>query len=430
MKYLKIKNDGVLDIRIIALMGGTTKASDSYKIGNFGTGLKYSIAHLLRNKVDFAIFCGDKKVDIKVETEIIGDSEFGIVCVDGHRTSITTKFGADWLPWQIVREIYSNALDEGGAHYSIVDEVGESVEGKEGTTSVFIELTPEFLEVYNDWNKYFIVSQQTYYEDKEVKLYPQSGNLRIYKQGIFIKELEKESLFNYDIASASINELREYTGYLEHDLYMAIVKLEDPKVITYIMEHLKNDHYEASIDWDYSYFDKFSDIWKETLSGAKIIHEKAKDNLLARGIEVDETLIVVPENLYKGLVKQFEGVGVLMTSKTINDWYEIYNERLCDRVDKARRILEDAGYFMEPELTFTFGVFGDPGTLAKIDIAAKKIYVSEKHLEQDLFSICTMLVEENEHYKTGMSDHTREFQQHFIDMYTNRLLEGANINVI
>lgn len=35
MKYLKIQNKGLLDIRLVALMGGTTKADNQYKIGQF-----------------------------------------------------------------------------------------------------------------------------------------------------------------------------------------------------------------------------------------------------------------------------------------------------------------------------------------------------------------------------------------------------------
>ena len=44
MKYLKIRNRGELDIRLVSLMGGTTISGNSYKIGRFGTGLKYSLA--------------------------------------------------------------------------------------------------------------------------------------------------------------------------------------------------------------------------------------------------------------------------------------------------------------------------------------------------------------------------------------------------
>ena len=48
MKYLKIQNKGELDIRLVALMGGSTKTNDRYKIGKFGTGLKYTLAFLFR----------------------------------------------------------------------------------------------------------------------------------------------------------------------------------------------------------------------------------------------------------------------------------------------------------------------------------------------------------------------------------------------
>ena len=65
MKYLKIQNQGLLDIRLVALMGGTTKANDEYKIGQFGTGLKYTLAYLIRNNIDFKIFVGTE--EIKVE---------------------------------------------------------------------------------------------------------------------------------------------------------------------------------------------------------------------------------------------------------------------------------------------------------------------------------------------------------------------------
>src|SRR5688572_27627437 len=117
MKYLKIKNNGELDIRLVALMGGTTKSQDNYKIGQFGSGLKYTLAYLFRNNIDFKIFTGEKEIQITIERELISGETFEIICIDGNRTSITTKMGLDWKPWMIIRELYSNALDEGGASY-------------------------------------------------------------------------------------------------------------------------------------------------------------------------------------------------------------------------------------------------------------------------------------------------------------------------
>ncbi len=144
MKYLKIKNNGELDIRLVALMGGTTKANDQYKIGQFGTGLKYTLAYLFRNNVEFKIFTGTKEVKLHLETETIKGEDFKIICIEGNRTSITTKMGNELQPWMIVRELYSNALDEGGAEYCLTD----NSESEENTTCFYIELTPAFLQVY------------------------------------------------------------------------------------------------------------------------------------------------------------------------------------------------------------------------------------------------------------------------------------------
>ena len=327
----------------------------------------------------------------------------------------------------IVRELYSNALDEGEAKY----ELTEIIEGTKGTTEFYLELTPPILEVYNSWDKFFIVGKEPFYEDDRVKIYPHTGALKIYKQGIFIKSLDKEdSLFCYDIKDASINELREYQGALEYDLSRIIAGLRDPKVIQYYIENLKEGMFEYTIDYDY-WSVRLNDTWGNTLKGCKVIHQKAMEQIESRGIKVDKSAnIVVPEKLYKALTRTFEGIGALRVSKAVNDFYEIYNERLHDKVKKAQKLLEDAGYFIEPELTYIYGVFGDKNVLAKVDLDKKKIYLSEKNLDKDLFSICTTLVEENEHYKTGLDDETRAFQQHFIDLYTNSIIEKSKCEVI
>lgn len=428
MKYLKIKNNGLLDVRLIALMGGTTKASSQFKIGQFGTGLKYTLAYLFRNNIAFRVFVGDKEVKITLEHEDIAGTKFSIICIDGQRTSITTQMGADWEPWMIVRELYSNALDEGGAEHSIV----ERASGKDGCTSFYIELTPEFMEVYNGWDEYFIVGKQPFYEDEGIKIFPQSGPLKVYKQGILINQLKENSLCNYDIKTAHINELREYKGFLEGDLVDIIFNITDKKVIQYFVENMKEDHYEAKIDYDYEWAaGKFSKEWEEALEGVKIIHPEAKKAIEARGIEIDTAAtITVPKNLYKGLSKQFEGIGALRVSKEVNDFYEIYNEGLHDKVKKAQELLEQADYYINPELSFIYGVFGDKTVLAKVSLDDKKIYMSEKHLGSDLFSICATLIEENEHFKTGMRDETREFQQHFIDLYANAILDKASVDIL
>jgi len=74
-KYLKIQNKGLLDIRLVALMGGTTKGEDITKIGTFGTGLKYAITYLLRTGNNFKLFIGEKEVIFSTRIKKIKDIE-------------------------------------------------------------------------------------------------------------------------------------------------------------------------------------------------------------------------------------------------------------------------------------------------------------------------------------------------------------------
>ena len=428
MKYLKIKNKGELDVRLLTLMGGTTKRNDNSKIGTFGSGTKYAMAYLLRNNIDFEIFSGTKQTHIGVVEETIQDTPFKILTIGGIQTSITDSMGPDWEPWMVVREIYSNAIDEGEAQYDIVNNK-EKCEA--GTTTFYIELTPGIMEVYNNWDNYFIVGKEPFYENDNCKIFPQKGPLKIYKQGILVYSNDSPSMFNYDFKKADLNELREYKGYLEGDLLESICGITDKNVVKYFIENVSEDVEEGKLGYDGYWAKNYTDAWKECLEGCKIIHTKAKENLQAKGIEVDEAAyITVPKALYNGLSKKYAGIGALRVSKAVNEFFEIYDEKLHDKVRKAESLLEDSGYFMNPELTYKYGVFGDKTTLAKIDLDTKTIYISEKHMDQDLFSIMTMLVEENEHFKTGFSDHTRAFQQHFIDLYVNMLVEKEKVELM
>jgi len=432
MKYLRISNKGILDIKLVALMGGTTKGNDTYKLGQFGTGMKYTFAYLLRNNIEFNLFIEDKEIKIHTKYERISDMDFNIIYINNEKTSITTNMGLDWEAWMIIRELWSNALDEGTASYSLVDQ--KDTIGKSGFTSFYIGLTPEILEVYNNWNKYFISkSVEPIYESDVVRIFPAKGPLQLYKQGILIHELKQESLFNYDIKHTPINELREFKGSVEYELIKVLMNITDTDTIRYFLENVTENHYEGKdIDFDYGWYSqKFNSAWEETLKGVKVIHKKAAEKLKNRGIKIDEAAnIIVPEKLYKGLTKSFDGIGALRVSKAVNDFFEIYNEKLHDKVMKAKGILEKTGYYIEPELTFTYGIFGDKKVLAKVDLDTKKVYISEKHIDTDIFSICTMLIEENEHFKTGFTDESRAFQQHFINLYANSILEKASVDLL
>lgn len=119
----------------------------------------------------------------------------------------------------------------------------------------------------------------------------------------------------------------------------------------------------------------------------------------------------------------------LLNADKINEFFEIHSDELTDRIKEGLTILEACDYFIHPELTFVCGVFGNKNILAQINTDTKQIYLSERLMDQPLFNICTMLIEENEHFRTGMSDQTRAFQQHFINLYAKTLMDKNSIKI-
>lgn len=425
MKYLKIQNNGELDIRLVALMGGTTKAKDEFKIGQFGTGLKYTLAYLIRNNIDFHIFVGETEVKIKTEIEHIQGEDFNIICINGNRTSITDKMGLEWRVWMIIRELWCNALDEGGAS----KESTENLIGQAGCTTFYIQITEEVKRVMNEWINYFVHDITPLFTSDHYAIYPGGEDLRIYKQGVLIHEIKgKKCVFNYDMKNASINELRQYMGSVSQPVFKCLQNAT-PNIIDYFLTNCTKEHFEGS-DCDYNWYESWGNHWKETISDAKLIHQKAIDGIRSRGLDIDiSNLVIVPEIVYKALTKEIKGISALRISSKSHEFFESYNQKLDDRLKQALITLHATGYNFSPKIKFVFGVFGDKNICAQINLDTCECFISEKMLQHTIFEIVAMLIEENEHLKTGYQDHTREFQTHFIKLYAKELLANSNIEV-
>lgn len=290
MRYLKIQNNGQLDTRLIFLMGGTTKTDDPTKIGTFGTGLKYAISYLIRNNIQFKLFVGEDEVLFNTEEQTIGDNSFEEIYCNGKSMNITTHYGHQWKAWEALREIWCNALDEGGEFKKVADDRGGKIIGEEGKTTFYIQMSKEIGEVFNSWDSYFLNSTPLY-EDDEVAIYPNSGNsLKLYKHSVLIENSDVyKSLFVYDLKKAELNELRQYRGYHKSDIAKALLA-SNKAVISLLLEAIKNnkDLYEVKIDWDYVRYD--AKKVKALFSGNLYMHPESDAELKGRNIKVNISL--------------------------------------------------------------------------------------------------------------------------------------------
>ena len=154
MKTIFFKTPTQLSFIDLITMGDSEKRGDNSTTGMFGSGLKYSLALLLRNNVKFeAIVTGNtyiggqdrdyteiftpytyvnedeitgkskELIGIKVERDF--ESFNSIHCEDifeyeieeNYETGFALQLGFNWELWMALREIYSNMLDEGGSYY-------------------------------------------------------------------------------------------------------------------------------------------------------------------------------------------------------------------------------------------------------------------------------------------------------------------------
>lgn len=420
MKYLKISSIGLLDIRLVYLMGGTTKADDQYKIGQFGTGLKYTLAYLLRNNNQFKVFIDGKELNITTKKEVIRETEFNIIYINSERSSVTTNMGMDWEAWMIIRELWCNALDEIDPQYSVV----EAITPVEGTTEFYIEMKPDIIDVYNNWSKYFIHDLIPLLEHKDFKIYSGGETLCLYKNGVLIHESKAKSVFRYDILNASLNELRQAVNSTDYLISKCIPHF-DGLCAEIFLNNIKGC-YEEEMDYSWSY--NLGDGWGEAVGNGKYVDYETYARIKDKYPNIENQEIVqVPKGIFKKLIKKFPSISLVRASDKLNEFYETYSDTLHDKIKNCIDILEKAGYFIDPNLKIITGVFGNKSLVGQVDMDAKEIRLNQDLESKSDIDLITTLIEENEHYKTEFDDYSRQFQQHFINLYANLLLKDVKV---
>lgn len=118
------RTPGLLDTRSFTVSGMSAKPGTTTPIGQFGTGLKYAIAGLLRSGASLSIWIGREHWQFELETTTFRGAPFQQIVAwkrtwgGLRRTKVllpfTTQLGPHWEAWMWMRELHSNTLDEGG----------------------------------------------------------------------------------------------------------------------------------------------------------------------------------------------------------------------------------------------------------------------------------------------------------------------------
>lgn len=279
-------------------IGGSEKKGDESKIGEFCSGLKYALAILTRNGVEFkaevsgsitpdssiqdfdrhysTVFTigSDVTKDVstnkeyevltitrtfdyesfhsyKVIDEYNGYHEFEDIDGVANPTSISTSFGDNWELWQGIREIYANNLDEGG--YITYIKPDYDLTKKQTVISLTYEEGSNFDEIWSNKDQYFLTKPTLdYVVTDNLSFSTDSEHLKIYKQGILVYEdMDTETPFRFNIGFGVLDERR-----ILHDPYgmsttilSSIMGSKNIDTLTYLLtnefdcQYLINDFY-------------------------------------------------------------------------------------------------------------------------------------------------------------------------------------------
>ena len=416
MKYLRIFNDGEIDTNALFLLGASTKRGDSEKIGFFGSGNKYAVATLLRKGVPFRVFSGEREILFETQPVTYRNETFGVIFIDGQKSSFTTSMGPTWETWFALREFISNAKDEGG--YSL-DCTEQELRGQEGVTQICIEMTEEIQGFYDSLNLYIRTDDELESVDTSegiVDIIPKQKDalLVVYRKGIRANHTETKykSVVNYDFDKLSINESRVYNSDFDVKCGMAgaLLACSDKGVIERYLEVKDDDTYvESLLTSHFQIARSVSDTWGDVIGDTLVVADGRSQHMPADDLY---GALILKDELVTKLAAHFPNMRIAGRDGYRFDLVLVTQE-FTDRVTKALAFLARLGYH-ENGFIIVPVKFWDGDMIAQYIQRTKTCCLGVDKLGDDDVLIAT-LFEELAHHNTGYGDGERIFEQWIIE---------------
>ncbi|HEY7328077.1 MAG TPA: hypothetical protein VH592_10575 [Gemmataceae bacterium] len=489
--FLKIENVGVCPPEGFTVLGVSlahTSANPGV-IGQFGSGNKHAVAVLLRNELSPVVFAGTLRLEFGTRPQVVSDAqamkEFSRVVVKyggndpvtGASRSSTEDLGfvldygkQDWDEVSLaLREFVSNAIDrsirEWGDWSSVKIEVVDEaqVRAKRNFTRVFVPLSAEVLQFYNDLGKWFLHFSEPEALDKAI-LPKKNRNLGdrkaavIFRRGVRVREFESSdtpSLFDYNLNDLRIDESRKCGDWdVRHHCGKALANA-DKHALAVLFDRLLNSDQPA---WEFTFdlyslspssgesaevFSQRSKNWSEAFAqvageDAVLTGKGTKDQLERKGY----VPVVAPENLISAA-----GVYGVQTSASVLTVDELVGRQISDPTPDAQNAVDFVWSWLE-ETGLTNGkekppvkVFSsilDGGIMLNGFCRDGVVY-----LHQDLGGTASefggrralsdrllhVALEEIAHHVTGATDNSRDFQNFLLDLAV-KLWRGRAVEAV
>lgn len=208
MNYLRITNKGLICAEDLILIGSSTKREQTGKIGMFGSGWKYALSWLLRNECNPIIYSGENKIEVDFTIKMHRENPVKVITINGQQSSLTTEMGPKWSGWMALREIISNAIDEGD--WNMNSEYNPEFRSEPNKTAIYIPLNTELGNVMIQFDNYFAFNRKPDFKFSygNIFLKNEKSKLNVYRKGIRCFDGGYETMIDFDFNDININEDR------------------------------------------------------------------------------------------------------------------------------------------------------------------------------------------------------------------------------
>lgn len=448
MNYILIQNDGEIETNSFELIGASTKRSENGKIGFFGSGLKYSIAYMMRKGIDFKIFSGMNELKFSTSPELLKDQSFDRICINGKQTSYTTTMGPTWNEdWFILREIYCNAIDEGTCQLIKNTSI---VQPSEGKTRIYIQVTDELQTVILNWDSYFADERTPMFTtDNTYTCYLgnaeiNGGNVRqsvevyaktlgvMYRRGIRVYKNEKY-MYDYGFSCVNINEDRTAKdhGAIDYAIFNLFTSFANENYIRSVLTTAQDD--EATREFGAVKMTSQGEDWNQS-EWMRFGSENLLINMDKAGKYTDEIAaskkewFLLPSSFCRKLKQQFPDIHILGMGKMVGNMS--FEE--CEMTPKYKFLLDEVIKALG-EMKYDIGYevrvvhFEKDNIMGQADRENKSILIASSTFDMGRREIALTLMEENEHLLSGKHDETREFETHIFSQWLKTMEENNAI---
>lgn len=382
------RNRGLLPIEAVTTLGVSVKENDS-PIGRFGTGLKYTIAGVLRLRGRICIHSGSATFDFHIKPTIVRGKAFDIVHMNDQPLGFTTDLGKHWMPWMYIRELWSNCKDESGDH-------GYSYPECNGDETLILVDCQQIEEQYDRLDSFILENDQPLATTKHGSIH-RSREQGVFYQGILVGSVPFPSAVAYNIAGGiTLTEDRTLASFWEaqHRVKQIIAFCDNEELV-------------------------------ETLVTSRQTYE---NDLGGFDATVGDTFRRVVTKIYKTTPHQLTKSAHVWAQKEIEgDAVTTRKPSVVEqsKLDRAKHLLELLGFTIDYE----------PLIPAKHDedifgfVHSKQVYLTSKCLSEGTSTVAATWLEEHLHATEGLQDYSRQLQTRLFNLIVRiseeHILKGA-----